>query len=110
MSLSVYDPEQGCNVLNPEKFAPPVINAFHPDYVKTFMPEFLSVFRVQSTQQANGVINGGKSKAKRESVHGNNVNSISVFPKTKRVSTEPKQLLIFSRAGTANVTPKGKKK
>lgn len=62
-----------------------VINAFHPDYVKTYMPEFLTSVRLESSQYANGVIAGGKSKAKRESVHGKTVNSITVFPKTQSV-------------------------
>jgi hypothetical protein len=39
MSLSIYDPKKGCFVLNPANFA---INAFHKDYVKTYMPEFLT--------------------------------------------------------------------
>jgi len=63
MSLTKYDPVKGCFILNPEQF---VINAFHKDYVKTYMPEFLSDLRTKSAQQAQGVINGGKSKAIRE--------------------------------------------
>lgn len=59
------------------------INAFHRDYVATHMPEFLTKIRVESSQHANGVVNGGKSRAVRESVHGLNVNSIDVFPKTQ---------------------------
>lgn len=59
------------------------INAFHPDYVATHMPEFMTKVRIESSQHANGVINGGKSRAVRESVHGLNVNSIDVFPKTQ---------------------------
>jgi hypothetical protein len=51
MTLSVYDPIKGCNVLNPDKF---IINAFHPDYVKTYMPEFMSSIRTESTQTQNG--------------------------------------------------------
>ena len=65
MSLTIYDEDKGCQVLNPEHFTP-VVNAFHKDYVKTYMPEFLSGIRLESTQKANGVINGGKSKAIRE--------------------------------------------
>ena len=81
------------------------MNAFHPDYVETYMPEFLSKIRIESAQQANGVINGGKSRATRESVRGKNVDTISAFPKTKRVSTQPTEFLIYSRAGM----PKGVK-
>ena len=98
MNLTTFDPEKGCQVLNPEAFAP-IINAFHPDYVKTYMPEFLSGIRLEAIQKANGVINGGKSKAKRESVHGKNVHSISVFPKTKKVDLNVKQFYTFAKAG-----------
>ena len=85
-SLSTFSSELGCQVLDPNQFSKPeVINAFHPDYVKTYMPEFLATIRLEATQKANGVVNGGKSKAKRESVHGKTVNSINVFPKTQSV-------------------------
>jgi len=52
MSLSIYDPIKGCFVLKPEQ--PPIINAFHPDYVKTHMPEFLSSIRIEAKMKANG--------------------------------------------------------
>jgi len=91
--------------LKPEQ--PPIINAFHPDYVKTYMPEFLSNIRLESTQQANGVINGGKSKATRESKRGKTVNTINAFPKTKaRVDLAPSEFHIYNKAGM----PKGVKK
>lgn len=86
-----------------------IINAFHPDYIKTYHPEFMTDMRVASAQHAQGVINGGKSKAKRESVHGKNADSIDRFPKTqpvKRTTEEKKRKLLavtdfftFSRAG-----------
>jgi len=63
MTLSVYDPKKKCRVLNPKAF---VINAFHPDYVKTYMPEFLSSIRLEATQKANGEASGQKAKATRE--------------------------------------------
>jgi len=79
------------------------INAFHPEYVKTYMPEFLSKIRIESSQHANGVINGGKSRASREST-GKSVNTITAFPSTKaRVSLAPTEFLIFSRAGMPKV-------
>lgn len=59
------------------------INAFSPEYVQTHMPEFLTKMRIESTQYSNGVINGGKSKASRESKGGKYVNTIQAFPKTK---------------------------
>ena len=76
------------------------INAFHPKFVETHMPEFLTKIRVESTQYSNGVINGGKSRASRESKQGQTVNTINVFPKTqKRVSTAITEFRIYSRAG-----------
>jgi len=105
------------------------INAFHPDYIKTYHPEFLTSIRTESTQHANGVINGGKSKATREAKQGKTVNTIDRFPKTQSVQRTlekakskadmdalkkkllaPTEFHTFSKAGTANVTPKGKKK
>lgn len=53
MSLTIYDPEKKCQVLNPEQFTP-VINAFHPDYVKTYMPEFLKSIKTEAQMKANG--------------------------------------------------------
>jgi hypothetical protein len=96
-----------------------IINAFHPDYIQTYHPEFLTAIRTESSQHAHGVINGGKSRVKRESVHGKNVDSIDRFPKTQPVSRtmeEKKRKLLavtefhmFSKAGAANVTPKGRR-
>lgn len=106
-----------------------IINAFHPDYIKTYHPEFMTAIRIESTQHANGVIAGGKSKAKRESVQGKSVNTIDRFPKTQSVQRTlekakskadmealkkkilaPTEFFTYSKAGAANVTPKGKKK
>jgi len=56
----------------------PNINAFHPDYVKTYMPEILAAIKLESTQEQNGKINGAKSKAAREAAHGKTVNTIDV--------------------------------
>ena len=81
------------------------INAFHPAYVETYMPEFLSKIRIESSQYSNGVINGGKSRASRESA-SKTVNTINVFPKTKaRVSLDRTDFHVYSKAGM----PKGVK-
>ena len=82
------------------------MNAFHPEYVKTYMPEFITTLRTESSQHTNGVINGGKSRATRESEYGKSVNSITAFPKTKaRVSLAVTEFHVYSKAGM----PKGKK-
>jgi hypothetical protein len=105
-----------------------IINAFHPDYIKTYHPELLTAIKLESTQHANGVVAGGKSKATRENKHGKTVNSINVFPKTqsvqrtlekaksKAVIDEMKRKILavtefhmFSKAGTANTTKTKKK-
>ena len=80
------------------------MNAFHPEYVKTYMPEFITQIRTESTQYSNGVIAGGKSKASREAIHGKKVNSISAFPKTKaRVSIAVTEFHVYSKAGMPKV-------
>jgi hypothetical protein len=90
-----------------------VMNAFHPDYIKTYHPELLSTIRTEATQEQNGRISGSKTKATREATN-KGAFTIATFPKTKakikKVSTELTQFYHFSKAGTANVTPKGKKK
>lgn len=63
------------------------INAFHPDYVKTYHPELLAAVRMESIQTVNGKAAGErKSKATRENVDadGSNANTINKFPKTKK--------------------------
>lgn len=57
------------------------INAFHKDYIKTYMPEFLTKIRTESVQHTNGVINGGKSR------------------KDKPYTTEVTYFHIYSKAG-----------
>jgi len=122
MSLSIYDPIKNCFVLRP--MTDQTINAFHPDYVKTYMPEFMSKLRIESAQHAQGVINGGKSKASREAKQGKTVNTINVNPKDsaqrliekaknraafearKKEMLEVKHYFTFAKAGL----PKGVKK
>lgn len=105
--LSKFSEELDCYVLNPEAF-PTIINAFHPDYVKTYMPEFLSSIRTEETQKANGVRSGGIAKATREAID-KGAFTISQFPKTKakvkKVDLKPKDYFTFQKAGM----PKGVK-
>jgi len=101
VSLTKYDHEKGCFVLNPKEF---VINAFHKDYVKTYMPEFLSTIRLEATQKANGVINGGKAKAAKEA---KNKSAFTVNLNRKpKFNIEKTEFHIYQRAGM----PKGVKK
>lgn len=92
--------------MNPENFTP-IINAFHPDYIKTYHPELLSSIKAEEVQKAHGVVNGARAKATRESAN-KGAFTISKFPKTKakaRVNLAPTDFHVFSKAGM----PKGVK-
>jgi hypothetical protein len=82
-----------------------VINAFHPQYVQTYMPQFLSTIRKEAEQKANGQKYGSIARATRESDGTKPSGLIQSFPKTKRVSTDRTDFYVYSRAGA----PKGKK-
>ena len=85
-----------------------IINAFHPDYVKTYHPELLASIRTEESQKANGVLAGGKAKATREAVN-KGAFSINQFPKTKakvkKVDLKVKEFFTYQKAGM----PKGVK-
>jgi hypothetical protein len=87
-----------------------IMNAFHKDYVKTYMPEFLSGIRSEEAARENGRVSGARNKATRESTNSG-VFTISDFPKTKpvKVSLALKQYFTYSKAGAGNVKPRGKK-
>lgn len=81
-------------------------NAFHPDFMSVCYPNFWNTTIADAKQKAAGVINGGKSKATRESKRGKTVNSINAFPKTKAAAIlENRDFHIFNKAGM----PKGVK-
>lgn len=82
-----------------------MINAFHRDYVKTYMPEFLSMIRAEQAAKENGQKYGTLARATRESDGKAKSSPLSDFPKTKRVSTERTNFYVYSKAGM----PKGKK-
>lgn len=76
-----------------------LVNAFHKDYVKTYMPEFLPLIRKEADAKANGVKYGTLARSTRESDGTAKSSPLSDFPKTKRVSLEVTQFRIYSRAG-----------
>ena len=98
------------------------INAFHPDYVKTYMQEFIKSIKVQNrhqmssqhmteytdeirkTKPSHGTITGITKP-----LHVNRAPLKMVISTKQRVDLAPREFKIYSRAGTANVTPKGKK-
>jgi hypothetical protein len=76
-----------------------VINAFHPLYIKTYMPELLTKLKAEEAQRLNGVKNGALARATRESDGSAKVSPLSDFPKTKEICLKPTEFRIFSRAG-----------
>lgn len=52
MSLSIWSPEKNCFVLAPMKKE--IINAFHPDYVKTYHPELVTSIKKQDVLVESG--------------------------------------------------------
>jgi hypothetical protein len=102
-----------------------VINAFHPDYVKTHMKEFTASIMVQNKHKLSSQHMTEYTEELRKTnpslgtIH-HMVKPLHVMrapemmrPKKttkERVDLAPKEFKVFSRAGTANVTPKGKKK
>ena len=82
-----------------------VINAFSKDYVKTYMPEFMSSIRRESVAKLNGEKYGALNRAAREGVEGAPLFKISEKSKPKRISLEPTDFYMYSRAGM----PKGVK-
>lgn len=99
MSLTIYDHEKKCQVLNPEHFTP-VVNAFHPDYVKTYMPEFLSSLKVESMYKQKG-------EALSKSVSKTRSEGRTTYIDTQGIALAPKEFHTFSKAG---MPKKGKKK
>lgn len=107
MTLSVYDPIKNCFVLKQPK---PTINAFHPDYMKTYHPTFFNDMRVAQRDK-----NSGDRMAKHvEKVRKTNPSHGTLFGITdKAISVAPKEMMlkvkefhIYNKAGM----PKGVKK
>ena len=109
MNLSIYDPRKGCFVLNPKQF-PTTINAFHPDYIDTYHPEFRSEVRTSARQEEAGK-NVSKYLDKRretEPSHGTffGMSDKEASMSPKEMMLKPTEFHIYQRAGM----PKGKKK
>ena len=70
-----------------------IINAFHPDYMKTYHPDFWKDFKRQAENSAKTTEAVHKLRAKKPT-HG------TVFGvTTKSVSLKPLEFLVYSRAG-----------
>jgi len=57
------------------------MNAFHPDYIRIFHPQFLSAVRTESSQIEQGKVNGKKVRQSRESVKS--LKDMKSFPETR---------------------------
>jgi hypothetical protein len=129
MTLTTFDPVKGCNVLNPAAF---VINAFHPDYIKTYMPDLLKEFRTHEanrddrkekklkvrTKPLKTVTKSMQILTKREQTKSMADVKAEVnrklegrldLAKKKELILNPKEFKYFSAAGANNVKPRGKK-
>jgi hypothetical protein len=62
------------------------INAFHPDYVQTYMPEFMSTIRKEATQKINGQKSGSLARSRQPSLENTefHVYSKAGMPKVKK--------------------------
>ena len=103
-----------------------VINAFHKDYVKTHMKEFTASIMLQNKHKRSSQMMAEYTEEQRRAnpslgtihhlIKPLHVMRAPEMMKPKKLSTKervnlaPKEFKVFSRAGTANVTPKGKKK
>lgn len=81
------------------------MNAFHPDYVKTYMPEFLKAIRLESKQTTAGQTLSAyvEETRKQKPLHGT-LSGIS----RKEISLKPLEFMYYSRAGVKNTTKKKK--
>ena len=129
LSLSTFSSDLNCQVLDPAQFnKPEVINAFHPDYMKTYHPDFTKEFRtVEANQVERDAIKRAKpksnSKFTRKDLRAKKPTPIltkkeqskpmseirAELDAKKKAMLEPRMYTTYSKAGTANVTPKGKK-
>lgn len=62
-----------------------VINAFHPDYVKTYHPELLKTIRSEQKAKENGQLYGAKTRMRESIPQTPDKNTINRFPKRERV-------------------------
>lgn len=62
-----------------------IINAFHPDYVKTHMPEMMTRIHAEEKAKENGKLYGTKARQRESIPTEPSYNTINRFPKTERV-------------------------
>ena len=64
-----------------------IINAFHPDYVKTHMPEMMTKIQSEEKAKNNGKLYGAKTRLRESIPQLPDRNTIGSFPKTKKAGT-----------------------
>ena len=62
-----------------------IINAFHPDYMKTHHPDLTKTIIKEQKAKENGQLYGSKAREKEPSLEQPTSNTINRFPKTERV-------------------------
>ena len=111
MSLTVYDPDKDCFVLAPAK--PEVINAFHPDFMKTHMPDFMKPFRTADANKRMSMTMSNRVEELRKTdptvgyLHVSKVPREIKAPKMmrpKKVDLMPKDFHIYQKAGMPKET------
>lgn len=61
------------------------INAFHPDYVKTYHPELLSTIKAEQKAKENGQLYGTRSRLRESNPAEPDANTINRFPKKEKL-------------------------
>jgi hypothetical protein len=102
------------------------VNAFHPDYAKTYETKLLDSIRIQNRHKLSSHAMSEFTEEQRKTnpsvgtihhmlkpLHVMRAPEMMMKKKLstqQRVDLAPREFKVYSRAGTANVTPKGKKK
>jgi hypothetical protein len=82
-----------------------IINAFHPDFMKTHYPDFWGTAVADASRSKTMSAIVSKTRQDNPS-HGT---MIGIRNKTPHVSLKPLEFLVYSKAGAKNVTPKHRK-
>ena len=81
-----------------------IINCFHPDYIKTYMPDFLRD-QILSSKNSQAMTKMLETTRAKKPTHG------TLFGMSNKVvSLKPTEYMTYSRAGTKNTTVKKKGK
>jgi hypothetical protein len=70
------------------------MNAFHPDYIKTYYPDFMKD-QIMSTKGKIAMAEVTRKKRLANPDHG----KVNYVPKATPVSLKPLEFMIYSRAG-----------